>query len=117
VSFLNDIKNQPQQTREIMFGLSVFITILLVGMIWFHSFQRNLYVLMNPEDGLEKAFAVESLPAPSLFGFIWQSVGEVKGLVSGLFTNDQRPTTNDQRQEKTEVESGKVYILPLPEYK
>jgi len=117
MSFLNDIKNQPQHTREIMFGLAVFITILLIGMVWFRSFQRNLFVLMNPPEEVDRMLAVENVPVPSLFGFIWQTAGEVKGLVSGLFTNNQRPTTNDQRQEKIEVGGGKVYTLPLSDYK
>ena len=128
MSFLNDIKKQPQHVREIMFGLAVFITVLLIGMVWFRSFQTNLYVLMNPEEGAEKALArqnfpsenlgglaVENAPVPSLFGFIWQSAGEIKGLVSNLL--NRQPTTDNQRQEKAEVESGNVYTLPLSDYK
>ena len=100
-----------------MFGLAVFITVLLIGMVWFHSFQRNLYALMNPPEEVDKMLAVGNAPVPSLFGYVWQSVGEVKGLVSGLFTNNQQPTTNNQRQENIEVESGKAYTLPLSEHK
>src|SRR3989338_6485797 len=114
--FLEEIKNQPQQTREIMFGLSVFITVLLVGMIWFRSFQKNLYVLMNPEDGLEKALAVESVPAPSLFCFIWQTAGEVKGLVSGLFDSDAN-VANEHANDTNKEGIGRVYTLPLSDYK
>jgi len=33
MSFLKDIKNQPQATKEIMFGLSVVITVSLAGMV------------------------------------------------------------------------------------
>lgn len=118
MKFLDDIKNQPQHTREIMFGLSVFITVLLVGVIWFRSFQKNLYVMMNPEEDVEKMLAIENTSVPSLFGFIWQTAGEVKGLVSGLLgIVDQQPTTNDQQPEKIKIESSKVYTLPLSEYK
>src|SRR3989338_4953854 len=113
--FLEEIKNQTQQTREIMFGLSVFITILLVGMIWFRSFQKNLYVLLNPEGDAEKALAVENASVPSLFGFIWQSVGEVKGLVSGFLGDEVDMDGNLNRERK--IESGKVYTLPLSEHK
>lgn len=115
MKFFDDIKNQPQQTREIMFGLSVFITVLLVGLIWFHSFQRNLFVLLNPEDGLEKALAVENAPVPSLFGFIWQTAGDVKGLVSGLLNGDAN-VANEHANDANE-ESNKVYTLPLSEQK
>lgn len=123
MKILDDIRNQPQGTREIMFSLSVFITVLMVGFVWFHSFQRNLYVLLNPEDGLEKALAVESAPVPSLFSFIGQSAGEVKGLVFGLLGNQETllrrgfgGQTGDE-QGRIKIESGKVYTLPLSERK
>jgi len=116
MSFLNDIKKQPQETREIMFYLSVFITILLVGMVWFRSFQTNLYVLMNPEEDAEKALAVENASVPSLFGFIWQTAGEVKGLVSGLFNSDAN-VANEHANDANKEGSGKVYTLPLSDYR
>src|SRR3989344_7042319 len=102
MSFLNDIKNQPQHTREITFYLSVFITILLVGMVWFRSFQTNLYVLMNPEGDVEKALAVENASVPSLFGFIWQTAGEVRGLVSGLFGDSNLGPGTQNLEPRTE---------------
>ena len=116
MSFLDDIQKQPQHTREIMFGLSVFITVLLIGMIWFRSFERNLYVLMNPEEDIEKAFAVENAPAPSLFGYIRQTAGNVKGLVSELFDGDTN-IVNEQANDTNNEKSGKIYTLPLSEYK
>lgn len=116
MKFLDDIKNQPQHVREIMFGLSVFITVLLVGMVWFRSFQKNLYVLLNPEDGLEKALAVENAPVPSLFGFIWQTAGDLKGTISNLFS-DNANTANERANDTNKVDSGKVYALPLSERK
>ena len=116
MSFLNDIKNQPQHTREIMFGLSVFITVLLIGTIWFRSFQKNLYALMNPPEEVDRMLAVENAPVPSLFGFIWQSAGDVKGLVSGLF-NSNANVTNEHANDANKIEGGKVYTLPLSDYK
>jgi len=116
MSFLDDIRKQPQGTREIMFGLSVFITVLAIGLVWFRSFERDIYTLLNPQEDVEKALAVQNAPVPSLFGYIWQTAGDVKGLVSGLFGN-QQPTTGNLQQQKLETKGGKVYILPLSEYK
>jgi|SRR3989338_8671894 len=115
MSFLDDIRKQPQHIREIMFGLAVFVTILMIGMIWFRSFQRNIYVLLNPEEGVQKSLAVENVPAPSLFGYIWQATGNIKGLISGLF--EGQPTNDNHLEGKIESESGKVYTLPLSDYK
>lgn len=119
MKFLDDIRKQPQQTREIMFGLAVFITVMLVGMVWFRSFQKNLYVMMNPQEDVDKILAAESASVPSLFGFVWQTAGDVKGLVSELF-NQELITGNRQRQQEKEemkTENEKAYILPLSEYK
>lgn len=99
-----------------MFGLSVFITILLVGMVWFRSFQKNLYTLMNPETDVEKMLAVENASVPSMFGFIWQMAGDIKGLVSELLSNP-RPTTHSQQSDNIKVESGRAYMFPLSERK
>src|SRR3989338_1605595 len=106
MSFLDDIRKQPQHIRELMFGLSVFITVLLIGMVWFRSFQKNLYVLMNPEEDVEKMLAVENAPVPSLFGYVGKSFSGIKGLVSD-FLSDEKATINGQDPEKVKVESGK----------
>ena len=115
MSFLDDIRNQPQETREIMFGLAVFITVLAIGMIWFRSFQKNLYVLMNPEGDVEKALAVEKAPVPSLFGYIGNSLADIKGLVSGFLGGDEENI--ELKGFKSSVKENKVYTLPLSERK
>ena len=98
-----------------MFGLSVFITVLLIGMIWFRSFQKNLYVLMNPKDDFEKALAVENVPMPSLFGYVGKSLAGIKGLISELF-GGQQPENQETRLPGNQ-EAKKVYILPLSDSK
>lgn len=116
MSFLDEIRKQSRETREIMFGLSVFIAVMLVGMVWFRSFQKDIYVLMNPDQDVERMFAVDNAPAPSLFGFVWQTAGDIKGLVSGLINGNKEADNIDFEKAKKE-ESGKVYTLPLSEYK
>lgn len=129
MKFLDDIRKQPQGIREIMFGLSVFITVLLIGMIWFRSFQKNLYVLMNPEEDVKKMLArqnfpsenlgelaIENAPVLSLFGFIWRTADDIKGLMLGLLDGNAN-VMNKHVNDTNNKESGKVYTLPLSEYK
>ena len=116
MSFLDDIKKQPQHIREIMFGLSVFITVLLVGLVWFNSFQRNLYALMNTEEDVEKILAVENAPVPSLLGLVWQTTGEFKGLVSELFSG-KKVKDIELKGFQDSAKENKVYTLPLSDYK
>jgi len=117
MSLLNDIRKQSEETREIMFYLSILITVLLIGMIWFRSFQKNLYVLMNPEGDVEKALAVQNTSVPSLFGFIGSSANEIKGLVSDFLGKEEETNDNIQNINKGSGETDKVYTLPLSEYK
>lgn len=72
--------------------------------------------MLNPEDGLEKALAVENAPVPSLFGFVWQTAGDIKGLMLELFSSDAN-VTKEHANDANKVESGRVYTLPLSEYK
>jgi len=56
MSFLDDIKKQPRHVREIMFGLCVVITISLVGLVWFRSFEEDIFVLMNTDSVKQAQF-------------------------------------------------------------
>ena len=101
-----------------MFGLSVFITVLLIGIVWFRSFQKNLYVLMNPESDVEKALAIESIQVPSLFGYIGKSVLEVKGQFLDFINNKGSVDFgNSANSGHTNNEAGQVYPLPLSDHK
>lgn len=117
MSFLDDIRKQSKETRDVMFYLSVFITVLLIGMVWFRSFQKNLYALMNPEEDVKKMLAIENTPVPSLFSFIGQSANEARGLILDFFSKEKAVIDNKQTSESSKTENSKAYILPLSEYK
>lgn len=113
MKLLDDIRKQPEETRNILFGLSVFITVLLVGAIWFHSFQKNLYVLLNSEEDVQKILAKEDNSVPSLFALVGQSVGDLKGLISDFLNSDGNLNNINSSKDSDKTESGKVYVLPL----
>ncbi len=111
---LKDIQNQPQHVREIMFGLSVVTTVSLVGMIWFHSFQNDMYVLLNPEEAnTEKFLAQEN--QKSLFGNLAGTFSDLGAALSGILGSDEPDPQKELRVEKTSAD--KVYLLPLSEEK
>lgn len=116
MSILDEIRKQPEEVKDVMFFLSVFITVLAVGLVWFNSFQKNIYAIMNPEEAQQRALAAESYP--SLFGYVGQSFGELSAFVSGFFKDENADPQEDvPTTPAPSVESGQVYRLPLSDYK
>lgn len=111
---LKDIQSQPQYVREIMFGLSVITTVSLVGMIWFHSFQKDMYALLNPEEmNTQKFIAQEN--QKSLFGNLSGTFSDLGAALSGILGSDKPAAQKQIGVEKASTD--KVYLLPLSERK
>ena len=112
MSFLDEIRKQPQHHREIMFGLCVITTISLVGMVWYNSFEKNLYVLLNPGETTDQRNLAENKNVPSLLGDIGRTGQDLKAAFLNIFNL----TGNDKKDniiENTKVnDSGRVYLLP-----
>ncbi|MDP2648196.1 MAG: hypothetical protein Q8P35_03080 [Candidatus Yanofskybacteria bacterium] len=100
MSLLEDIRKQPRTVREIMFGLSVIATLSLVGAIWFQSFERNIYALMNPDSQIEERYAVE-VDKKSPLAFLGSAIEGLRAMIGSLFGNDEPsipPNQSDNRQ-------------------
>ena len=79
MSFLNEIRKQPQYVREIMFVLCVVITISLVGLVWFRSFEENIFVMLNPEPEKQaKFFAERDKQTPVVFASVTAALGNLR---------------------------------------
>ena len=116
MSFLDEIRKQPQHHREIMFGLCVVTTISLVGMVWYNSFEKNLYVLLNSGENTDQRYLAENKAIPSLLGDIGKTAQDLKASfysILNLTGNDK----NDIIIENINNDSGRVYTLPLSEKK
>ena len=116
MSFLDEIRKQPRHHREIMFGLCVVTTISLVGMVWYNSFEKNLYVLLNPGENADQKYLAENKPIPSLLGNISQTGKDLKAALYNIFNL----TSNDKKENvesNNSIDSEKVYTLPMSEKK
>lgn len=117
MSFLDEIRKQPQHHREIMFGLCVVTTISLVGMVWYNSFEKNLYVLLNPGENTDPKYLADNKTVPSLLGDIGKTGQDLKAAFLDIFNL----TSNDKKDiiiENTKANnSERVYMLPLSEKK
>lgn len=124
MSFLDEIRKQPRHHREIMFGLCVVTTISLVGMVWYNSFEKNLYVLLNPGENADQRYLAENKNVPSLLGDIGKTGQDLKAAFYNIFNltgNDKKDLPTGQAGiiiENTKTDdSGRVYALPVSEKK
>ncbi len=112
MSFLEDIRKQPRHHREIMFGLCVVTTLSLVGMVWYNSFQKDLYTLLNPGQEAGQNALAQGKSEPSMFGGFKQAGKDLKAAFYNVFN-----LTNDNKKDNTVGtkvnDSGKVYLLPM----
>lgn len=128
MSFFKDIKNQSQATREIMFGFSVIIAVSLAGVVWFNSFQKNMYVMLNPDKETEQKFFAGGNPKfanlydekkttdiPSLFSNIGQAGKDLKAAVLNILNvkDNNEEVTPQAASEAKETINAKAYLLPL----
>ena len=106
---IHEIRQQPHHVRELATVLCTIVVVAVVVFVWFNSFQRNIYALLNPEEqsqAQDKKFAEES---KSLFGYIVQVFSDGKAQIYNLFgDNKQTDVVNNQST------TGDDQIHPLP---
>lgn len=113
MSFLDDIRKQPRHIREIMFAFCVIITVSLVGMVWFRSFEEDLFVMLNPEpEKQERFYASREQRTPLVYASVTKALGNMRATIYNAFG-----FFDDYVSEKVvEVEEefkGEVNLLPL----
>lgn len=105
----HDIRSQPKHVRHIMFILSVMTAVSLVGVIWYGSFEHDLYVLLNSEKEYQEKFLAvkEQVQEPTLMAYIGESFQALQAGIYGLLN-----LQSDTPDAKNKGES-KVHLLPL----
>jgi hypothetical protein len=91
---IHEIRQQPQHIRELATALCTIVVVAVVVVVWFHSFQHDVYALLNPSQetqvGQDRLFAQQS---QSLFGTIGDVFKNSKAQISSFF-NGQGTQTN-----------------------
>ena len=85
-NIIHEIRNQPHHVRELATVLCTIAVVAVVVLVWFNSFQKNIYALLNPDEQSQtqdQQFAQES---KSLFGSILQVFSDGKAQISNLFS-------------------------------
>lgn len=116
MSFLEEIKKQPRHVREMMFGFCVITTISIIGMIWFRSFEEDLFVLLNPEsEKQDKFYAERDKRTPAVYANITKAVGDLRANLYNVFGFFEDYNSGGLEIEKEY--KGKAYQLPISEDK
>ncbi len=116
VSFLDEIRKQPRHVREIMFGFCVVITISLVGLVWFRSFEEDLFVLLNPEsEKQEKFYAEREKRTPLVYAAMSEAVINLRATLYNALGFLDNYSSNEVKVE--EEYTGETNKLPLSEDK
>lgn len=112
MSLIDDIQKQPRHVREVMFGLCVVITIALVGMVWFRSFEENIFVLINPDKEKQDLFFAErDKRVPVVYANVMNALGNMRAAVYDSLGLLEEMDSNEIVVEE-ELE-GEVRKLPL----
>ena len=99
-----------------MFGLCVVTTVSLIGMIWFRSFEEDLFVLLNPEpDKQAKFYAQRDQRTPILYANVTQAFTNMRASMYNALGFLQE--YNTKQVEVEEELKGDVHELPLSEDK
>lgn len=110
MALIHDIRKQPIHIRKVMFGLSVITAISFVGVLWFNSFQHNMYALLNPAptDSDAPQYAQKD-QTRSPFAVIYDSVKDTAANIFGFFQTEPRPVIQRMPQPSA---SERAYQFP-----
>lgn len=112
MSLLEEIRKQPAHIREVMFWFSVVITVSLAGMVWFRSFEEDLFVMMNPEpEKQEQFYAERAKRTPVVYANVTKALGGLRATMYDAlgFFGDYGSNEITIEEEYT----GEVHRLPL----
>ncbi len=108
---IHEIREQPHHVRELATLLCTIAVVAVVVLVWFGSFQHDIYALLNPDQqpqqGQDQLFAQQS---KSLFSSIIQAFNNGKAQISDLFSGNQAGVINSPSPSPTPTES----THPLP---
>lgn len=95
-----------------MFAFCVIITVSLVGLIWFRSFEEDLFVMLNPEpEKQEQFYAERDARTPLVYASITKALGNMQAAIYDAFGFLDDYNSNEVKVE--EAYTGEIHKLPL----
>ena len=112
-SIIHEIRQQPHHVRELATILCTIVVVAVVVLVWFNSFQRNIYALLNPEpqsQAQDQEFAQQS---KSLFGSILHTLSDGKAQIFNIFSGNSNQAEVVNSVPQTNNSSDASHPLPV----
>jgi len=111
---IHHVRSQPHHVRGLVtLGCTVAV-VAVIGVVWFNSFQNNMYALLNPEDQVgarDKLFTQES---KSLFASMLQVVSDGRAQITNIFSSQNNQTDIVNTKSNSSVApSDSIHPLPV----
>ena len=106
---IHEIRNQPHHVRALATVLCTVVVVAIVVAVWFNSFQKDIYALLNPEQqsqAEDQRFAKES---KSLFSSILQTLDDGKAQILNLFDGESQTDVINDRS----TSNNSIHLLPI----
>lgn len=111
---IHEIRNQPAHVRELATMLCTVVVVAIVGLLWFRSFQHDIYTMLNPKQSEGQAqdqlFAQQS---KSLFGSISQVLKDGKAQIFNLFTGSSQTDITNSPASSNSSSNNQAHPLPV----
>ncbi len=85
-SIIHEIRNQPHHVRQLATILCTIAVVAVVVLVWFNSFQHDIYALLNPDQNPQAQDQLFAQQSKSLFGSILQTISDGKAQILNLFS-------------------------------
>lgn len=113
-TIIHDIRQQPHHIREIATLLCTIVVVAVVVLLWFHSFQKDMYAMLNPGDqpaAQDQTFAKQS---QSMFSSIMSTINDGKAQISAFFSGSAGQTDiSNNTQSTTDTSASAPHPLPI----
>ncbi|MBX4211551.1 MAG: hypothetical protein KW806_02025 [Candidatus Yanofskybacteria bacterium] len=109
-SLREEIRHQPLWVRQVMFGFSVIAALSLVGGIWFRSFEKDMFALLNPDPAVQEQHFAQFKTEEGAFSLASKAIEGLRATISDFFGFDTVGT-----KIPSEPEDASPHALPLSE--
>lgn len=107
MSIIHELHQQPQHIRLIMWGLSSFAVIGVVGYFWLSAVRTELFSGLNPDPTAQAQFAQSQGSGTDLLGAIGHGFGHLVASIGSLIGIESSKGIDSPPQHDT------VHMLPL----
>ena len=114
MKLLHKIHAQPDHIRELIAGACTVVVVVIISMVWFHSFKQNLYTMLNPDQQVQNQFYANVSKPQSIFASIGHTIKDTFAAISDTFGNIKAGSQMINVESGNNANGGKGSAHTLP---